>query len=106
MDDYDDETSILEKYWKTIEVNEDLIEIPGTSKNKNNEDICKPLNFQNKDYLKEVKQAMYKSMTKYWQTSCVLDPRFKNLRFTSEAIRNNINNMYRDLHNILMLKRL
>ena len=47
---------------------------------------------------------MYESMAKYWKTSatiamvaCVLDPRFKKLRFTTESIRRKINKELYDI---------
>ena len=107
--DEDDQTSIFENMEKIIEDNEDLVEIPGEkSRNQNKVDISKPLNFQNKNYIKEVKQIMYESMTTYWKISatiamiaCVLDLRFKNLRFTTEIIKNDV---YKDLHEILKVE--
>jgi len=64
--DEDDQISIFENMEKIIEDNEDLVEIPGEkSRNQNKVDISKPLNFQNKNYIKEVKQIMYESMTTY-----------------------------------------
>ncbi|CAG8591600.1 15162_t:CDS:2 [Funneliformis caledonium] len=66
----DDETSLFENIEKVIEDNEDFVEISNkNSKNKNKVDISKPLNFQNRNYIKEIKQTTYKSMLKYWKTS-------------------------------------
>lgn len=103
----ENDINIFENFEKTIEENEDLIEIPDEmNKNRNKVDISKPLNFQNKNYLREIKQKMYESMVKYWKTSatiamvaCVLDPRFKKLRFTTEMIKNEVYDDLREIFN-------
>ncbi|CAG8726799.1 17032_t:CDS:2 [Funneliformis caledonium] len=60
--DNDDEINLFETIKKVIEDNEDFIEISNeNSKNKNNVDISKPLNFQNRNYIKEIKQTIYEN---------------------------------------------
>ncbi len=99
-----DLTTVFENIEEIIGNEEDLIEVDGVNNGKRKVDISKPLDLEKDDYLKKVKQTMYESMAKYWKTSatiamvaCVLDPRFKKLRFTTESIRRKINKELYDI---------
>ncbi|CAB5305043.1 unnamed protein product [Rhizophagus irregularis] len=99
-----DLTTILENIETIIGDAEDLIDVSELDKVKRKVNISTPLNLKTDDYLNKVKQTMYESMAKYWKTSatiamiaCVLDPRFKKLRFITDIIKRKI---YKEFYDI------
>lgn len=99
-----DLTTILENIETIIGDAEDLIDVSELDKVKRKVNISMPLNLKTDDYLNKVKQTMYESMAKYWKTSatvamiaCVLDPRFKKLRFTTDIIKRKIYKEFFDI---------
>ncbi|CAI2188366.1 5226_t:CDS:2 [Funneliformis geosporum] len=87
-----DQITILENMEEVIGDNEDLIEIIyEIDKNKKKIDISKHLNLSSNNYIQTIKQTMYET--------CVLNPQFKKLRFTSETIKIQIYEEFCNIYN-------
>jgi hypothetical protein len=105
----EEEITILDNAEVTIADNEneveievvDLTSVTGRCRKKIN--ISEPI--QTKDVILNIQKLLYKSMYGYWKDihkvgmlACLLDPRFKKLRFVKQRARHEVINGLRDLY--------
>lgn len=111
-DHSDEEITILDNAEVTIADDENEVEIEvvdltsGTGRGRTKINITEPM--QTKDVLLNIQKILYSSMFSYWKDihkvgmlACLLDPRFKKLRFVKQRARyeviENLRNLYENV---------
>lgn len=111
-DHSDEEITILDNAEVTIADDENEVEIEvvdltlGTGHGRTKINITEPM--QTKDVLLNIQKILYSSMFSYWKDihkvgmlACLLDPRFKKLRFVKQRARyeviENLRNLYENV---------
>jgi len=105
----DEEITILDSTEVTIADNENEVEIEVidltsiTDRCRKKIDISEPM--QTKDVISNIQKLLYNSMFGYWKDihkvgmlACLLDPRFKKLRFVKQRARYEVIDQLRDLY--------
>ncbi|GES76810.1 zinc finger BED domain-containing protein 1-like [Rhizophagus clarus] len=108
----DEEITILDSAEVTISDNKNKVEIEVvdltaiTGRCRKKIDITEPI--QTKDIVSNIRKLFYNSMFSYWKDihkvgmlACLLDPRFKKLRFVKQSVRHEAIGELRDLYEVV-----